>query len=69
MDANKMQREKARWELNKNGMCYVEQIQVAILHKTALTNLSSYRPSKSDVQDMERTAGKTRTKSLAIVFL
>ena len=35
LDANKTQREKARWELNKNGTCYFEQIQKVTVHKTA----------------------------------
>ena len=33
MDANKMQREKAKWELYKNAMSNFEQIQEAAPHK------------------------------------
>ena len=33
MDADKAHREKARWELNKNAMNYIEQILEATSHK------------------------------------
>ena len=35
MDAGLAHREKARWELHKNAMCYIEQILEATSHKTA----------------------------------
>ena len=35
LDSNKMNGEKARWELHKKFMCYCEQILGAAPHKTA----------------------------------
>ena len=35
MDADKTHIEKARWELHKNAMSYIEQILEATLHETA----------------------------------
>ena len=36
MDADKMQREKARGELHKNSMSYIEQTLEATPHKTTV---------------------------------
>ena len=36
MEASKMQREKARWELHKNAACCPEQITEIAPHKTAV---------------------------------
>ena len=43
MDADKTPREKAWWELHKNGMSFIEQILEATLHETiAVQLLTSY---------------------------
>ena len=52
MDANKMHREKARWELYKNATSYFEQILEVTPHKTIaaqpLTSHLKNHPSKTN---------------------
>ena len=56
MDANKMHREKARWELQKNATSYLEHILEAALYRTIavqpLTSHLTNHPSK-----MNKTCG------------
>ena len=56
MDANKMHREKARWELYKNATSYIEQVlevrpQKTIVEQPLTAHLKSH-PSK-----MNKTCG------------
>ena len=48
MDANKTYWEKARWELHKNALSYLEQIQEATSHET-----SAVRPLTSHLKTKE----------------
>ena len=41
MDANKMHKEKARWNLHKNATSYIEQILEATANTTAVWPLTS----------------------------
>ena len=62
MDANKMRWEKAKWELHKNPVCYLEQILEVTPHKTAA--LTIYLSSHSSKMNMTwGTDGKARTNS------
>ena len=54
MDADKMLKEKTRWELQKNAVSYLEQIQEATLRKTA-----AVQPLVSHFKDHPRKTNKT----------
>ena len=56
LDANKIHRQKARWELYKNSMCCLAQIQGATIHKTTtLWLLTSHL--KNHASKMNTTCG------------
>ena len=62
MDANKMHKERARWELYKNAMFYFELILEATPHKTeAVCQFTfHYKNYPSTVYKMLNNAGEAR---------
>ena len=61
-----MHREKARRELHKNTMHYIEQIQEAtppLNNSCKATYFPSLKPTKQNEEDMQNTAGESRTNS------
>ena len=68
MDANKTHGENGRWELQKNAICYFEQILQTTLYKTvAVPPLSSHltnHPSKTN-----KTCWRSKVKLIRDVLL
>ena len=58
-DADKVYRGKAKWELHKNAMSYIEQILEATCHETTVVQ----SPPSKDEQGMFDTAKEARTNS------
>ena len=59
MDADKMYREKTKWELRKNTLSYIEQIQEVTLHE-----MTAVQPLTSDLKNHLRKTNKTCRKLL-----